>query len=152
MCSATLMPTSAGSCAGATVEVSSLSVNGTLTFNADNTTQSNAQIMFDESAHYPNACYSQAQCIQVQGLLTAAADVTRASCAYNAASGCDCTVMVASQSASVGTYQTAGSTLTITSTSQGTTETDTYCVSGNTLTVQNINPLTGALSTLTLTK
>ena len=152
LCSFALLPTSNVGCPGASAEINSLSASGTFTFNADNTTQNNALVAFNESVHYPSSCYSAAQCNDLQALLASDPGVSAANCTYDATIGCDCTLTAESRSTSTtGTYQTAGSTLTIQSGTQTTPENDTYCVQGSTLQIQNVNAQSGAISTLTLT-
>ena len=152
LCSGALMSTPNAGCPGASTEINLVSTSGTFTFNADNTTQNNALITFNESAHYPSSCYTAAQCTELQSLLASAANVTSANCGYDAVTGCDCTLMVESvPTSTIGTYQTAGSTLTLQSSTQDAPETDTYCVQGSTLHIQNVDAQSGAISTLTLT-
>lgn len=137
-------------CSGSTVALNALSVAGTFTFNADNTTQTDTHITAVEDAFYPIACLSQAECTQLEALYAATSEVTHSACTYDAGIGCSCSVAFTQDSVAAGTYQTSGSNVTLVS-SSGKPENDTFCVSGNMLTIQNVNA-NGGISTITLNR
>jgi hypothetical protein len=150
LCTADLTPQSSSGCAGATTRISGLTASGSYAFNADNTTLDNVHFTFSESSNYPGTCFTEMQCTQLQTVLATESGVLAATCSY-AAIGCSCTFRFDSQITSMGTYQVNGGNITLVAGPQSTPEADTFCVSGNTLTIQNVNA-NGGVSTLTLTK
>ncbi|HTA91851.1 MAG TPA: hypothetical protein VK745_19850 [Polyangiaceae bacterium] len=137
-------------CAGAVFQVTSSSATGSITLNSDLTAATNVMVTVGESASLPASCFTQDQCTQFQTGVAQSDGVTGATCSYSASTGCFCSLTITSQQASSGTYTTSGTNVTL-STADADPETDAYCVSGNTLTIQNTD-INGTVTTVTATK
>jgi len=151
MCIGTAMAAASAACPGATQTLSPITATGTLSFTADGNTTSSAVISFTETAQLPASCYTEANCTTLLAALSADSTVTNAQCNYDADTGCTCSLASTQPTMSSGTYQVQGTTLSITSATNGKTENDGFCVSGNTLTLINVNA-SGLASTAILTK
>jgi hypothetical protein len=136
-------------CAGATLNLGSVTASGTITFNGDGTETANVTENGTESAHFPASCYTEVQCDAFASALSMEDGVSDASCSYSG-SGCSCSLKLTTQTSTTGTYQTTGSNLTVTTTGSD-PETDSYCVSGNQLSLQ-FSGSDGTLSVITATK
>jgi hypothetical protein len=130
------------SCPMAPVDLSRFVLTGTTTFRADKTEETTATLSGMFTISFPSSCLAPAggpvDCAQVTaGLLTksASADATFSSASCKSGGGgcvCDFTVKPMTMT-ETDTYVTSGASLTETS-SDGTVDVSTYCVSGTTLT------------------
>lgn len=139
-------------CDGATVSLDAVSLTGSIEFKADLTWTTSADLSFKERVNFPTSCYTQDQCSAFQTALKSENGGASAVCTYDAQSGCSCTISSSQPSTSNGTYEVAGSNVTLTTEgSNNPPETDSFCVSGNTLHLQN-TPDAGGISVITATK
>jgi hypothetical protein len=139
-------------CPGATALVSNVQITGSYTFSADGTYSVDANVSLSESLDLPASCYTQAQCAAFQTTLAGETGVTSAACQYDAATGCRCSATISQQTTGpAGTYVVNGTSLTITPSSNGMSEVEGFCVSGNTLSLQGTNT-SGQNSTLIATR
>jgi hypothetical protein len=146
----------AGLCPGATLGVSDLTVTGTVSFKADNTLTSSSNLSFRESVRFPTTCLNESQCAAYATALSAtvSADsrIMGPHCAFDAATGCSCTMSASQSAMGSGTYQVQGTTLTITNASSAQPDVDGFCVAGNTLSIHQLNANGVSGGTLILTK
>jgi len=149
-CMTTLMD-AVSVCAGATRSMSPLRVTGSVSFRADKTMTSTGVIAFSESIQIPSSCFTVDECMQYGSLFTGQTGVIDSTCAYDANTGCFCSLDVSADTMSSGTYEVQGTNVTITNSSTAKTEVDSFCVSGSTLKVSQTNA-NGASATLILTK
>jgi hypothetical protein len=112
---------------------------------------SSAVISFHEFVQYPTSCYSEEQCTILADSLPTATGVSDSQCAYDAVTGCSCTLTSSQPSMSSGTYAAQGTNVTITNASTGKADTDSYCVTGNTAKLYHLND-NGTFSAMVLTK
>ena len=115
--------------------VSPVTATGTISFKADNTMTSSANISIHEAIQFPGSCLTEAECTSFGTQLATAAGVTDGQCSHDASTGCSCSLNATQPSMSSGTYEVQGNYVTITNTASGMTETDSFCVSGNTVRV-----------------
>jgi hypothetical protein len=115
--------------------------------------------MVSETADFPTSCFNgpdannaateeeyQAQCAYEAAKL----GVTSATCAFDATSGCSCSSTGPTSSTTNGTYSVAGTSVTLVTPGQP-DETDSYCVSGSTLSTQSMGP-DGQITTIVATR
>jgi hypothetical protein len=141
-------------CPGAVLAITSSAATGKVTFNADGTDATDVQITIGESGKFPAACYTAQDCSNAQTAVNSTGDgqTTTGTCSYSATSGCSCSVKIVSDSNTTGTYQISKSNITLlTDGDTGTPDADTFCVSGNTLSVRSTNT-DGTTATFTATK
>jgi hypothetical protein len=118
-------------CPGASINVSSLSVSGSITFNSD-LTYSGSSVTMAETAteSIPLSCTGQASC----AALSMSSNGMTATCSGTSVCTCRVTASASGTAAgglgSAGTYSTYGTTLTLQSSS---TTTGSYCVQGTEL-------------------
>lgn len=139
----------ATSCPDASLRVTVSSATGTISFKADNTMSSTAVISVDEAIHFPATCATVDQCTAFESQLASTAGVMNSHCNYSEANGCSCSLSSTQPTMSAGTYQVQGSNLSITNAASGNTEVDSFCVSGNTMTVFQNSASNVAVMTLT---
>lgn len=137
-------PVAEMNCSGATLQVGSLSVSGTVTFNANMTYAVSLNESFSEIVNTPTSCLAMGGATVSCSDLSAAAGtalvgidagMTKASCA-TAGSNCACTLTVSNDiNTESGTYTVSGNTFTNTPSAGGTSSMSNagYCVQGNTL-------------------
>ena len=140
----------AGLCPGATIGVTDLTADGTVSFKADNTMTSSGNFSFTETIRFPTSCMTADQCRTYAIALSAEPSVMNPQCVYDALTGCSCTMTSSQATMNSGTYQVQGSTVTITSAAGAQPEVDSFCVSGNTLSIAQTTP--SSTATLILTK
>lgn len=139
-------------CDGATLSLDHVTPSGSIEFKADLTWQTSSEIKVDEHLNFPTSCYTSDQCTQFETALKAEDGVTSATCTYDAQSGCSCKISSAQPSMNGGTYAVSGNNVTLTTDgSDGPPETDSFCVSGNTLHLQN-DSASGGIAVITATK
>jgi len=139
-------------CAGSTVKVSSFTATGTVSFKADKTTVSSGVISFVQTTQLPASCVSEAQCAASGAAFANDPRYSNGQCQYDASTGCLCTVTSTQTPMNSGTYEVQGTDV-ILSSSNGKMSVDSFCVSGNTLSLYETNAnANGATSTLTLTR
>ena len=137
-------------CPGATIGVTDLTADGTVSFKADNTMTSSGNFSFTETIRFPTSCMTADQCRTYAIALSAEPSVMNPQCVYDALTGCSCTMTSSQATMNSGTYQVQGSTVTITSAAGAQPEVDSFCVSGNTLSIAQTTP--SSTATLILTK
>lgn len=131
------------SCAGETTSVSDYQVVGSLTFRSDMTYSIDLQSLTETvNATIPQSCLGggltcaaeNAQLMQQSGATGADGGVAliSGSCTGTTTCNCTATVSINAMTMNSGTYSTSGSTLTMVTTSGG-TSTVGYCVQGSTL-------------------
>lgn len=129
------------SCPMAPVDLSRFVLTGTTTFRADKTEESTGTLSGMFTIDFPSSCLASAggtlDCNQLTAGLNASASVdatfSSASCT-SGGGGCVCEFTVKPMTMTeTQTYVTSGASLTETS-SDGTVDVSTYCVSGTTLT------------------
>jgi hypothetical protein len=138
-------------CPGLMLMLSPLTVSGTISFKADNTLSSSGTISFTESLRYPPSCADEAECSFIESALATQAGATNVQCEYDAATGCSCTLTSSQQPMRNGTYEVQGTNVALTSSTSATPEIDSFCVSGNTLSLYQ-RKADGSSATLILTK
>jgi hypothetical protein len=138
-------------CAGASFTIEKLTATGTSSFKADGSMVSSALISFTETVHFPASCYTEADCTTYAASLSAAPTVTNAHCQYDVGTGCSCSANSTQLSMSSGTYRVQGSNVTITDKASGKMGVDSFCVSGNTLSLYQASA-DGISTTMILTK
>ena len=142
--SSTLDATLGAECAGATVALAVTQISGTVALNGDLTyaTTTTAALALQEAL--PPAC------LQAVGLTCAAldqqfkqmmaTDPTILSAGCTGSGTCICSLRTAPRTSSeTGTYTTSGTTLTLTA-SDGSSESNEYCLQGNELHVMALDP------------
>ena len=149
-CLPTLTPEVPTNCPTAKLNVTSLVGTGTLTFGADGTTQNVLSGTFSETADFPTSCFDQAQCTQEATALGAGPGVTSASCTFDATSGCSCSLTDTTSNTANGTYSVGGTNVTLVTPGQP-DETDSYCVSGSTFSMQSTGA-DGQITTIVATR
>jgi len=137
-------------CPGASFTVLQPTATGTASFRADNTLVSSAIVSFVETIHFPASCYTETDCTIYAAALSAAPTVTNAQCTYDVVTGCSCSANSTQAPMGSGTYQVQGTNVTITDAS-GKVGVDSFCVSGNTLSLQGVDA-SGISTTMILTK
>ena len=147
-------------CPTATVDASGLTVSGMTTYGADKTFSSTYQLGGTVAVTLPRECLNiaggiTATCAQVQqGInmaLAADPDTQGITVTCQGSSSCVCTAPVPSQPPETesGTWSTSGTSLT--TTSDGASETSQYCVSGKSLRIrQEIEIPMGMMGTMTV--
>jgi hypothetical protein len=130
--------------------LSPVRATGTLSFRADNTMTSSAEISFDQHIQFPASCLSEDLCSSYASQISTTPGVTTGHCDYDTSTGCSCTLTSRQPSMSSGTYQVQGSNVTVTN-ATGAMEVDSFCVSGSTLHVQGPSR-NGNSSSLVLTR
>ena len=141
-------------CPGATTSVTGLSISGTASLNADMTYTRTQTISATVQMTLPPSCLTMngitLTCAQLdQGLQTSIADPTSPfqSARCSGSSSCSCSFVLRPETQSdSGTYSTAGTTLTWTS-STGSADADQYCVQGNELHLPEVD-MTMAMGTI----
>ena len=138
--------------------ISPLAVTGTVSFHADGSFTSSANISFVETLQLPTSCYTEAQCTAFPANLSSSTPtgITSAQCSYDASTGCSCSINYdQGNSMGSGTYAVQGTNVTITNTDPtngtNTPEVDSFCVSGNTATIFSVNA-SGSTATVVLTR
>jgi hypothetical protein len=139
------------SCPDASWTVTPLNVAGTVSVKADNTETSDFSLDLSESLHIPASCYTEANCQDYGKALSAATSVTSSSCSYDAATGCSCTMNVSQAAMGSGTYQVDGTNVTFTDSKTGKPSVSSFCVSGNTWSLSEVNN-SGFVTSMTLTR
>ena len=122
-------------CPSGKISVPNPTATGTITFADDGTMTTAVTTTFKESVSFPVSCYNEAQCTQFAAVAQQQDGVTGATCAFNATSGCSCSLTLSSDDTSSGTYTVSGSNIT-TSSAGSPDDNGTYCVSGSTLSVR----------------
>jgi len=137
---AALTATIAAACPGASISKASVTVAGTVTYNADLTYAAsgvNETISITEIV--PLSCTGEATCAAfAQMIMAGATNPLTVSCTGSST----CTCMVAGTNpvmAESGTYSTAGTTLSSTASGTGVQSDDLYCVLGTNLHVVSID-------------
>jgi hypothetical protein len=128
-------------CPNETVQVTSTTASGTLTFNADMTYTAVVSESVFETATVPQSCLSAGGATVTCEELAMAFDATTigdagtlAATCTTSGSNCNCNITLSLQSATAtGTYSVSGDSLT--TMSQNGVGSGTYCVAGNTLNV-----------------
>jgi len=138
-------------CPGQSVSISQLTATGTVSFKADGSMTSSGFISFHESAQIPASCVSELECTTFANSLSSSSTVTDSQCAYDAVTGCSCTLISSQPSMSSGTYAVQGTSVTLTNSSTGKAQMDSFCVSGNTATLYQLDA-SGTSSVMTLRK
>jgi hypothetical protein len=145
-------------CPNETVSTSGLKVSGSVTFGADLTYTSNFTLNGSISLTIPSSCLTQngitLTCDQLSQAFAAQPMMmgTSAGSCSKASGGCSCKATVSDQTTTeTGTYTTTASGALTLMPSTGTTETDTYCVKGSTLTLSPSSDTTSS-GTVTLAK
>jgi len=123
-------------CPDVTFSVSPAIATGTISFKADGTTSSSGSISFQEFVRFPNSCLTEDECTLFGSQLSTAAGVTDGTCTYAGSTGCSCSLTSNQPSMSSGTYEVQGTNVTVTNSTTGAKEVDSFCVSGNTLRVR----------------
>jgi hypothetical protein len=133
-------------CPTATVTSSKQTITGTQTYNADLTYTVVETLSVNATVTLPMSCVTfqgfALTCAQVTQLLMADGSFKSATCT-SAGTGCSCNVVVSEVGASgAGIYSTSNGVVT-TTTDDGSTEQNSYCVRGKTLTQ---SPLAGSFT------
>jgi hypothetical protein len=141
-------------CPGESIQVGSVALSGTITFNSDMTYSTNFDETTSTTAVFPSSCLTSGSVtLTCSDLVTALSSDDEedggtgetVNCTMSG-SNCDCTLAISAQANDTGTYSTSGDTVTLTAT--GSTPTaDTYCVQGNTLYVFSSDTTSGAMGT-----
>jgi len=141
-----------GVCPGMTLSVGAITATGTLSFRADHTETGSATISYPASVHIPADCYTESNCTLYETVLKAGDGVSTASCSWDTATGCSCTMNV-NQALSMGsgTYEVQGTNAIFTSADSAEPSVSSFCVSGNTLQMYSASD-NGVTSSLTLTR
>jgi hypothetical protein len=139
-------------CPGLGISGSDIDMSGTVVYAADGTYQTNTTTSGSLTINVPASCLEQQgitlTCAQVQQALESNASTGSISC--SGSNGCSCVAQLTPQiQAASGTYTTSGSTVTHQS-STGESDSNTYCVKGNTATLSSDSST--AVGTVTLTK
>ncbi|HKO50168.1 MAG TPA: hypothetical protein VJV79_20700 [Polyangiaceae bacterium] len=150
-CVTTPMDSLASFCDGASLTISPLTVSGTVSFKADKTISSSGVISFTESVVFPASCVAEMECTDLETALVATANVTSGQCDYDAVTGCSCQLAFSQNTMSSGTYEVQGTNLSVTTATSAQPQVDSFCVSGNTLSIYQSN-VNGTSATLILTK
>ncbi|HYQ02526.1 MAG TPA: hypothetical protein VER96_27830 [Polyangiaceae bacterium] len=151
MCLDISMTTMLQSCPSATFRLSPFTTTGTVSFKANNTMTSSAVIAFQEFIQIPATCLKESDCTLLRDSFLNVTSVTDAQCNWDASAGCGCTVSTSQSTMNSGTYQVQGNNLTTTSGVTGAAETDTFCVSGNTLSIYGVSA-SGSASSAVFTR
>jgi hypothetical protein len=118
-------------CPAATGSIDMISGTGTVTYAADGTYQTMGRLALDVTLTIPTACFGPGEtCATLGAMLAQQAQIPAASCTTSGAS-CACRISTV-QGAETGTWQTSGTTLTLTPMG-GDVSNDDYCVQGNEL-------------------
>ena len=142
--STTLDTTLGSACAGATVALTFTALSGTVALNGDLTYATTTTAAFALQQTLPAACLqalaTTCAALDQQFKEMMATDPTVLSAGCTGSGTCICSLRTAPQTSSeTGTYATSGTTLTLTA-SDGTSESNPYCVQGNELHVMALNP------------
>jgi len=151
MCLDISITTMLQSCPSATFRLSPLTTTGTVSFKADHTMSSSAVISFQEFIQIPATCLEESDCTLLRDSFLNVTAVTDAQCNWDASTGCACTVSTSQSVMNNGTYQVQGNNLSTTSGVTGAAETDTFCVSANTLSIYGVSS-SGSASTAVFTR
>jgi hypothetical protein len=147
----TTMDAVAQSCPGATFSLSPITATGTISFRADSTMSASAVVSLQEFVRFPASCYTEAECTAYGAAASAATTITDSPCKYDVATGCSCTLTSTQPTMSSGSYQVQGNNVTITSSASSKPELDSFCVSGNTLSIFQVTA-SGTSSSMILTR
>lgn len=137
-------------CPDVKLTLSPVRATGTVSFKADNTMTSSAEVSFDEHIQFPTSCLTEDLCSSYASQLSTAPGVTTGHCDYDTSTGCSCTLTSSQPSMNSGTYQVQGGNVTVTN-ATGAMEVDSFCVSANTLRVRGPSR-NGNSSSLVLTR
>ncbi|HEY2902266.1 MAG TPA: hypothetical protein VGL59_16920, partial [Polyangia bacterium] len=125
-------------CPTATIDLSNVGEQGTVTYNSDLTYQQSGTTMFQMKLTIPNSCLAMGETCETldsvyKQMMQTDPTYKMASCAAGATS-CVCTIAFSQDSNESGTYSTMGTNVTTTPTTAGATaDTSGYCVQGNQL-------------------
>ena len=119
-------------CASTTVTLSEFVTSGTLTFNGDGTWNDSLNESFAAREEFPASCLTAAECTQREASLASQLGITGASCEFGSTCVCDYVSVVSVEKS--GSFETSGSSVTFVG--PGQPDTEGYCVTGNTLTLQ----------------
>jgi len=125
-------------CPTVTASNVSMSISGSLMFNADSTYSLSQQVGVAFDANIPASCSAALSCAMAEANLQAAiaaGDVISGSCA---GTPCVCHEVLATTEAEAGTYATAGNALTLTSTAGPVSSVD-YCIQGSTAHLMSVS-------------
>jgi hypothetical protein len=139
------------------INSSGLTEMGTVTFNSDLTYTSSATPVGTLSEVIPTGCLGTVTCDQenMYAMMAVTSGTYSSAGCTAVAAGCSCQFQFASKPVTqTGTYTTAGSSLTIMSSTATKPQPDTYCVTGSTLTLSTTSMIgtTGTSSSIVLTK
>ncbi len=149
--------TVSASCPGETAQVGSFSAAGTITLNADMTYSSSISTSATVVLSIPTSCLPSGgvslTCDQL-GMAANALDGGDTTSCTTSGSNCNCSVSASSATTTdSGTYAISGTTVTITSATDGSTSTSGYCIQGNTLHIISLSSTmsAGAMGMATIT-
>jgi hypothetical protein len=132
----TQAPSAASGCSGASAVLRGMG-SGSLTFNPDGTASVALSLSETETELIPESCLggdgATVDCSEFNSSETVSSGTVTETCSPSG-TGCSCTLSIDVPTTNgAGTYATSGTTLTIAGT--GATDTYSYCVSGDTLTM-----------------
>jgi hypothetical protein len=119
-------------CSTASIEVTSVNINGTSTFRADDTYASTGTLMIGLKLTMPLSCFSTGKtCADLQAAYEQQGTFDAPTCNV-LGTACICSLASTRDMSDSGTYSTSGAAITTTGT-DGTPSTDQYCVKGSEL-------------------
>jgi hypothetical protein len=124
-------------CPAGTASVDELDVSGTTTLDGQGAVKSDMVLGLTVSQIIPASCLNAGvTCPSVALALKSQSGVTSATCTA-ANGGCNCSMTASIRQRKEASYVVSGTNITTTDPSDGTMETDAYCVEGNVLRIQS---------------